>query len=139
MELNFDCMRDVLLYFRENLKLNTDQNDPKIKSFNMINSTNLYNIPELEYSSDDICYSIFNLVECGFLQGYSKGGDKVILYAIENITFAGHQFLNNIQEPTVWNKTKQILRKLGGASLTVIGQVAKEILIRSLQDPSVWT
>ena len=46
MKLNYDCIRDILLYLEENLELN-----------NSIYSENI----ELNYSSEDIQYSMLEL------------------------------------------------------------------------------
>jgi hypothetical protein len=45
------------------------------------------------------------------------------------LTWAGNDFLNNIRDDTVWNKTKAIAGKVAGPiSLAMIGKIAERVL-----------
>lgn len=114
MKLNYDCIRDVLLYLEENLELN--------------NSIYLENI-KLDYSSDDIYYSVQKLEEIGYINARIIKADGVAILdaIIFDITFYGHEFLNTIRPKTVWEKTKDISGKLGTKSISAITQIASQI------------
>ena len=114
MKLNYDCIRDVLLYLEENLELN--------------NSIYLENI-KLDYSSDDIYYSVQKLEEISYINARIIKADGVAILdaIIFDITFYGHEFLNTIRPKTVWEKTKDISGKLGTKSISAITQIASQI------------
>jgi hypothetical protein len=56
--------------------------------------------------------------------------------SIHNLTFYGHEFLENIKSDNTWNKTKSIASKVGSYSLNtlrdisvgVIGEIIKQHL-----------
>lgn len=115
MKLNYDCIRDVLLYLEENLELN--------------NSIYLENI-KLDYSSDDIYYSVQKLEEIGYIDAriVKAAGSKIITAVINDITFYGHEFLNTVRPKTVWENTKEISTKIGVNTISSLTQIASQIV-----------
>lgn len=113
MKLNYNCIRDVLLYLEDNLKIN----EP-------LHSKNI----ELDYSFETIQYSVFKLEEAGYIQAQiivADGLDKTAI--INDITFYGHEFLNTVRPKTVWENTKDISVKLGVKSISALSQIASQI------------
>lgn len=115
MKLNYDCIRDILLYLEENLELN-----------NSIYSENI----ELNYSSEDIQYSILKLEEIGYINAriVKADGFQIITAIIKDITFYGHEFLNTVRPKTVWENTREISGKLGVKSISALSQIASQIV-----------
>lgn len=126
MKLNPDCIRDVLLYLEENLK---------IKDGKIFIPITLKTLQEelTNYSSEDVFYSVYNLHQIRFIEG--KINDvhnmKMMFCDIENITYAGHQFLSNIRPQPIWEKTKSIVSKIGNHTLGFIEGVAHDIAVES--------
>lgn len=113
MKLNYNCIRDVLLYLEDNLKIN----EP-------LHSKNI----ELDYSFETIQYSVFKLEEAGYIQAQiivADGLDKTAI--INDITFYGHEFLNTVRPKTVWENTKDVSVKLGVKSISALSQIASQI------------
>lgn len=113
MKLNYNCIRDVLLYLEDNLKIN----EP-------LHSKNI----ELDYSFETIQYSVFKLEEAGYIQTQiivADGLDKTAI--INDITFYGHEFLNTVRPKTVWENTKDVSVKLGVKSISALSQIASQI------------
>ena len=113
MKLDYNCIRDVLLYLEDNLKIN----EP-------LHSKNI----ELDYSFETIQYSVFKLEEAGYIQAQiivADGLDKTAI--INDITFYGHEFLNTVRPKTVWENTKDVSVKLGVKSISALSQIASQI------------
>lgn len=45
-----------------------------------------------------------------------------------DVTWAGHEFLDNIRDPDVWKQTKAGASKVGGFSLKILSSVAEGLL-----------
>ena len=67
------------------------------------------------------------LLDAGYIEakdaGTSMEGDD---FLIQRITNAGHDYLDSVRDETVWAKTKEHLKKVGGgAALDTVKAVAK--------------
>ena len=115
MKLNYDCIRDVMLYLEENLELN--------------NTVHLKNIV-IDYSAEDIKYSILKLEEIGYIDAriVKAAGSKIITAVINDITFYGHEFLNTVRPKTVWENKKEISTKIGVNTISSLTQIASQIV-----------
>lgn len=129
MKLNMDCMREVLLYLADNLSIKTEPLQKKL--FNKIDLRSLYRANELSaFSEDNIFYSAYNLISCKFIEAtLHEGSGGPITYYIFNISYAGHQFLESIREPTAWEKTKNIASAIGNHSLKFLEDTAQKIAV----------
>ncbi len=115
MRLNHDCVRDVMLYLEENLTPNIAIDTSEIE------------LPE--YDVDTLRYTCKKLSEAGYIKSSSN-----ILgnYLIEDITYNGHLFLDNIRDSKIWSETKSKISKLASVSLPIIQQVASQIISSKL-------
>jgi len=114
MKLNYDCVRDVMLYLEENLIFG-----------NPIRDTNI----NLNYDIKEIRYSLLKLHEINYLDGsvskYMDGDYSVIT---TDITFYGHKFIGEIQSDTIWDKTKSVSKDLGIQTINGITQIAGSMI-----------
>ena len=122
MKLNEDCVRDLLLCLEENLTLNS------CGGFNKLYFNKITAIDGLtKYTPEDIFYTICTLKDAGFIDAtiiYTMGNKAHTCY-VENITYAGHEFLKNISSSKVWKAVKAIALKTGGASLSILCELAE--------------
>ncbi|PDZ06296.1 hypothetical protein CON03_08555 [Bacillus cereus] len=121
MKLNHDCVRDLLLTVEE-----SDRNELLSLHF-LLDKNKLQS-----YSEDDIVYTIQRLIEAGYInadtQTYFEGQDAII----SSITWNGHQFLDNIRDKSIWEKTKEKASVVGGVSLPILSELAKSYLAEKL-------
>ena len=69
MQMNLECIKDVLLYCVNNIKIKKVGNDWKIDKVNL---ETLYNADELKkYDQIDIMYSVIKLKECHYISIFS--------------------------------------------------------------------
>jgi len=71
------------------------------------------------------------LVEAGLITIKGKLGGGIVL--INAITWEGHDFLDNIRDPDVWDKTKAGAEKVGSFSIDVLKAIAKGLIKEKLQ------
>lgn len=68
----------------------------------------------------------------------SKDHNKHLVgFKIIDITWDGHDFLNNIKEPSIWEATKNGAKKIGTTSASAIAFIAKEIVKNLIASPQV--
>ncbi|HJB15232.1 MAG TPA: DUF2513 domain-containing protein [Candidatus Blautia excrementipullorum] len=116
MKLNPDCIRDILIIME-------DQPFKKQMDFDDL-------VPLLpSYSSDDIEYTCLKLKEAGFIHAITTSdftGETVV--TLLDITYTGHQFLNDIRSDTIWNNVKEVSKKVGSQSVSAISQIASGVI-----------
>lgn len=116
MQLNHDCVRDVLLYIESNAnyQVKLSSNSMKIK----------------DYATEEIVYTIERLSEADFLNvtPITSIGMHFPGYIVKSITYKGHEFLDNIKDNNVWADTKKQLSKFSSTSLGIISSVAAQVL-----------
>ncbi len=115
MKLNQDCIRDLLLYLEENLKLN--------------DYLSISNISLKNYSSEELLYTADKLYEAGYLKCSRKVYDNTdLMIFVSSITYSGHQFLDNIRDDKVFAKTKSILSGFKSVSIDIISETASKVI-----------
>lgn len=82
-----------------------------------------------EYDKNESIYTLKKMVEAGYIQATFPNN---IDFVIEDITYSGHQFLDNIRDPEIWSKTKVAASKVAGVSLSVIGELASSFVRQSI-------
>ncbi len=128
MKLNYDCVREVLLYLESAPYIHMDEY--KNVRHSQISLNKICDaLPE--FNGEDIYYALFNLNQAGYiLASSSSSSNAVSRFNVSYITYAGHEFLESIKEPTVWKKTQSILGKIGVSSINVISKVASDVIVK---------
>ncbi|QFY85039.1 DUF2513 domain-containing protein [Bacillus subtilis] len=75
-----------------------------------------------QYILDDVLYTVEKLVEAEFIKADL---DKI---EVGQMTYNGHMFLETIKDRNVWEKTKAVVSKVEGVSLSILTDVASSIL-----------
>jgi hypothetical protein len=131
MRLNYDCVRDVLLKLE---KILTCEYSNGAISLESISIDKLYQALSDDYSIEDIFYSAYNLKQAEFLEANFLMGDGCIVDGvIFNITYSGHQFLQQIRPKTVWDKSKSVFKNIGTISVDIIKSVTNTILTDTIK------
>lgn len=123
MELNKDCVRDVLLSCEELLKMDEE---------GYMNSLSHEELEQMlpNYKTEDIIYTVVKLKEAGFLdvKVTRASGNILVDVRINDITFTGHEFLNDIRDDNNWKKVKEIAKSVGAFSINMIAQIAVGVI-----------
>ena len=124
MKLNYDCIRDVLLYLEDNLTINNSIAFPSDIKESLL----------LKYSKDDLLYTVQILLNKKLILGDDNFNYATGMYTanIESLSFDGHSFLDNIRDNQVWSKSKKILSAFKSVSIEIISQVATNVIYKKL-------
>lgn len=134
MQINIDCFKDVLQYCVDNIDYEEDGDSWNTKCVNLFM---MYESPGLNYEKKDIMRSVLKLIECGFIKVSTKFPDNkpyLERCSIEDVTFRGYQFIESIREPSVWEKTKSIVGKVGNHTLGFIEGVAHDVAVEAAKE-----
>lgn len=116
MRLNQDCIRDLLLYLENNLSIDKNLciNGLKLK----------------KYSQTDLLYTAQKLEEAGYIKCKNSRYYDSFLPCIDvsSITYQGHQFLDNIRDDKVFNKTKSLMSSLKSVSIEIISETSSKVI-----------
>lgn len=117
MKLNVDCIRSVLLELE------------KIPYGQSLRPQSLYSSLKT-FDENDINYSVIMLKEAGFIDAVIVESDdrSILRFVVNDITWDGHQFLNNVRELSVWEKAKDKCSKIGSLSIPLLSDVASAII-----------
>ena len=116
MKLNHDCVRHLLIFLENNL---TYQNSYWISDIELS-----------DYSHDDLLYTAEKLYEAGYIdcdiiKTLSSNQPQIL---IKEITWNGHELLDNIRDNSVWTKIKKKLSGFASVSLPIINSVGASII-----------
>ena len=125
MKLNYDCVRDVLLYLEKQDYYITSE-DHYVES-NPVDITQMVeDLPE--YSFVDLYYTLKNLDEAGYIDLFEIEADCGIIDAsVNRITFKGHEFLERVRDSGRWSTVKKVLSSVKDYSLSAIGAIASGV------------
>ena len=108
MKLNFNCVRDIMLYLDENLNDELFSDDLT-----------------LDYPIEVINYTLSKLIEANYIVAkYNVLGS----YKIEDITFDGYKFISKVKDDTFWNKVlSKISKTTGKLTMVLLEKIIFEI------------
>ena len=129
MRLNYDCIRDVLLAISE---LNQYEYCGTHYRLHDVSKQEIMAHPIIagNYSYDDIQYSLLQLFAMSYLKGrcITNRPGELWQCEIKDITLSGHEFLDNIKEPSTWEAVKTHAKKLGAISMTTLPKAIQYVL-----------
>ena len=113
MKLNNDCVRDCLLFLEE-------QPD-RFKDY-------VSNVSIKDYSHDELAYTFAKLLDAEYINAGDASTYEGRDLIIGELTWTGHQFLDNIRDNIVWKKTKEVSKKFSSVSISILTDVAANII-----------
>lgn len=133
MNIDIDCIRKIIKYCANNLDYHEGIDNTWGEDFVDLNM--LYQAKELEkFPKKDIMYSVLKLAEYKYIvlsDAYPTGKPYLERCTICDITIYGHNFLASIEDDTIWNKTKNVIGKVGNHTLGFIEQTAQMVATES--------
>lgn len=115
MKLDYDCVRDVLIYLENNLSYNDSYPATDIKLSN--------------YSMEEILYTVSLLYDANYIEAIPLETFNFKSFYIKSLTMSGHELLDNIRDNNVWKKIKDKISKVtSSASLSILNSVASAFL-----------
>ena len=129
MELNKDCVRDILLKCEELLQMNDDGTK------NTLQSSDLQEVLP-DYDLSVIKYSVLKMDEADLINARIISFDDSIVgeFLIFDITYFGHEFIEQIKDDNNWNKVKEVAKKVGSSSIDILLQIATGVLTNKINN-----
>lgn len=123
MNLNHDCVRDLMLSFEDVPYGETPTMEYFIKLKRLAS-----------YTNEDILYCTEKLLEANYIELHRiKAWGLPFDGIFRGITWEGHQFLDSVRSDTVWNKSKEKIKEtVGSASIQILSALASSITARML-------
>lgn len=125
MQLNHDCVRDVLLLLESEPYVATNDEGA-------VESNGVW-LPDIcaglpQYPQEVIYYTLSKLEEGGYIDMSTQwAGGVLYLCCVNFITYNGHEFLEKIRPDTVWEKTISIAGKVGNFSLNMLAKISEGV------------
>lgn len=138
MELNIDAIRAVLQYIKDNTTYSGSLRTGKqyFTQREIIKDIE----PTKQYTSDDIAYSIELLIDTNLIQFVEpvKFGPtgELFMVKIRRLTIEGYSFLEQTQNPTVWEAIKIKAKATGQYSLKGLATLGATLGTAMLTDPN---
>ena len=126
MKLNYDCMRECLLYLEsaKNVRVSSFEDELDI-SLEPIFIEQLF-ADIKNWTNQDIFYALFNLEQGGYIDasaGYSN--NTCNNFCVNYMTLRGHEFLNAVRDDDRWKGIKKGLGAVRDYSLSAISSIAE--------------
>lgn len=94
----------------------------------------LPNMPKLDGVSDElVAYHIRMMMEAGLLTAVDASSFDGEEYIQISMTWDGHEFLEKVRDPEIWQKTKASAAKVGSFSLGIVAEIAKAAIVAKAQ------
>ncbi len=87
-------------------------------------------------SHDVVTEHLFMLKEAGFIEARDASHMQGRGILVLRMTWSGHEFINEIRDPTIWAETKEGAKKVGSFSLAIVSDIAKGIIKKKIADLS---
>lgn len=86
------------------------------------------------YTEEQIDYHAYLLGEAGLAKvcDVTHQGSKSPEAMISCLTWSGHEFLDSARENNRWNQAKEMIKKIGGASIEIWGSLLTDLMKKSL-------
>ena len=87
-----------------------------------------------KFPKNMIAYTTLKAKEADLINASIMNADGGI-YACgySSLTYDGHQFLDNVRNNNIWNKTKSIAKELGCSSLRSLASIAGKVAFEVIQ------
>lgn len=124
MKLNPDCVRDILKAVEAVTDYDHtfwyDRNDQCVDGLK-------------SYSHEEILYHVRQCYSAGLIESWQpyEAGDS---FQISDLSPAGHEFLANIRNDSVWRKIKGVAVNTCGGSLRGIAQIAQAVMTEIIKN-----
>jgi DNA-binding transcriptional ArsR family regulator len=109
MKFDKEIMREILL------EIERSDQDPRLT----------VDLSSIKQSPILVAYHIQLMYEAGIIEAVDQSSMSQYAWQAQRLTYQGHELLDAIRDPDIWNKTKAAAQKVGGAGLNFIWELAK--------------
>jgi hypothetical protein len=121
MKRDMDLVRDLLLAIENHPTLADGSNALAVDTPEELG------LPDR--SLEEIYYHLDMMIKKGLVDGELNQ-----MEIISGLTWDGHDFLDSIRDPVIWQATKDGAKKAGGFSLELLGALAKGLIKKKIEE-----
>jgi hypothetical protein len=125
MKRDMDLIRELMLKLEElpvgpgdNVHIQPDNGSLLVEGSSVV--------PVGEYSADEIEYHLSLIEKARFIEPTRHGPAVGIMF--KGLSWSGHDFLDSVRSPDVWDRTKQAVSTAGGFTVDLLVFAAKTYL-----------
>ena len=124
MKRDMELVRDILLIVNE---------DPKYDGvyFNYFQTAKEFGIEN--HSTEEVAYHVRLLIDAGVLNGRIE--ESFLIPSIKGLTWSGQEFIDNIKNRDIWERTKKRIVGFSSVALSVIAEIAESEIKHKLGLP----
>lgn len=118
MKRDMDLVREILLQVESHNSPDEELENLKVEGF------------------DDllIFYHVHLLSDAGLLWATEARAIGIYEWSPIALTWAGHEFLDSIRDPEIWEKTKNSARSAGGFTMDLLKDIAKGFFKKKIEE-----
>lgn len=120
MKLNYNCIRDILLYVENNTTFEKSAIDVESLTESL----------EDKYDVDTIYYHIQKIAQTDLVDDVTWSDDAPEY--IFSLSWKGHQYLDSIRDDSVWKSVTEKIKPLKSVPLQMIVPIATEFIKQKL-------
>lgn len=125
MKRDMDLIRTILLKVEA---------DPTFDGLSQTTNIDAARLGIIDHSEKEVTYHIVQLIEAGLLAGNMKLAGISCLVVIHKLTWAGHDFLDTVRDPKIWEKTKKEVEAAGGFTFELVKDLAKGFIKKQIEE-----
>ena len=120
MKRDMDLVRNLLMAIENNTQLSGSL---------FIQYNEQDNLGITDYSVEQVRYHINMLIDAGLVKGEMVYGGPII----SKLSWAGHEFVDVIRDPDIWEKTKEGAKKASGFSIELLRDLATGLIKKKIE------
>ncbi|MDO9453367.1 MAG: DUF2513 domain-containing protein [Stagnimonas sp.] len=86
------------------------------------------------YPEEQVDYHVYLLMQAGLVEGHTAdvSGSPSPIGVPHNLTWTGHEFIDNAREANIWQQAKEVMLKAGTGSFGVWQSVITDLVKKSV-------
>jgi hypothetical protein len=121
MKRDMDLIRTLLLWI---------ESDQQLDGTRQVQLDQPNDIGITDHSYEEVAYHLNHLID----KGYVKGLYAAQMPFVNQLTWAGHDFLDSVRDPEIWAKTKKGAEGARGFTADLLRDLAKGLLKKQIED-----
>jgi hypothetical protein len=89
-------------------------------------------LPEGGHSIDEMDYHVDLLMGAGFISGPDSQPVEGIMF--RRLSWQGHDFLDSVRDPKIWERTKKGVEGAGGFTVELMKELAKGFVKKQIEE-----
>ena len=85
------------------------------------------------FSDEQITHHVWLLMDGGYIEGIDLSTSDGSDYKPRYLTWQGHEFLAAVRDNDIWNKTLEVAKQGGAATLSAIFDIAKALAKKKIE------